>query len=214
MNPEFDFIFTLKPMTHSHRLKLALIGDSGVGKTAMLRKFMDGTFDPNTLITVGIDYQIKPIVVDDTTYQMEIWDTAGQERFRSCTISWCRKSHGIVYVFNVTDRVSFNNIRSWMWMISRIPGLEKSVKILVGNKIDLESATEVSYKEAKKFADEFSMTYVETSANSGHNVIKVFTDVTQQIVDQLEEETAHPTVDVTKTYNVVGEDDTPCCVLL
>ncbi|KYK67979.1 putative small GTP binding protein rab1a, partial [Toxoplasma gondii TgCatPRC2] len=97
------------------------------------------------------------------------WDTAGQERFRTITSSYYRGAHGIIIVYDVTDRESFNNVKNWMMEIDKY-AMEGVSKLLVGNKCDLTSKRTVTYEEGKEFADSCNMRFIETSAKNAHNV--------------------------------------------
>ncbi|KFG41598.1 Ras small GTPase family Ras subfamily protein, partial [Toxoplasma gondii MAS] len=101
------------------------------------------------------------------------WDTAGQERFRTITSSYYRGAHGIIIVYDVTDRESFNNVKNWMMEIDKY-AMEGVSKLLVGNKCDLTSKRTVTYEEGKEFADSCNMRFIETSAKNAHNVEQAF----------------------------------------
>merc|ERR1711972_861040 len=117
----------------------------------------------------------------------QIWDTAGQERFRTITSSYYRGAHGIIIVYDVTDKESFNNVKHWMQEIDKYAadGVNKS---LVGNKCDLASKKVVSYDEAKELADSLSVQFMETSAKNAHNVEQAFQtmakDIKQRVASQ------------------------------
>jgi small GTP-binding protein len=96
-------------------LKMLVIGDSGVGKTCLLLRFSDNSFSTNHLATIGVDFKIKELTLSDgKQYKLQIWDTAGQERFRTITHTYYKGAMGIILVFDLTDRDSFNNIQSWI----------------------------------------------------------------------------------------------------
>jgi Ras-related protein Rab-1A len=195
----------------SDRFKIILIGDSGVGKTAILKRFVDGSFDSYELITVGIDYRIKDVTIDDATYKLEIWDSAGQERFRVITANSCRGSDAFIYVFDVSNRDSFNNIRHWIRMIEKMAGTKKGIKILVGNKADLVSKDLVTATEATEFADDFDMEYIESSAATGYNINRIFIDTTRLIAEKIKDKSSP-----TETIKVVSEktETASCCILV
>merc|ERR1712100_792056 len=141
MNPEYDYLF-----------KLLLIGDSGVGKSCLLLRFADDTYTDSYISTIGVDFKIRTIELDGKTIKLQIWDTAGQERFRTITSSYYRGAHGIIVVFDVTDQESFENVKHWLQEIDKYAN-EGVMKLLVGNKSDLQSKKVVSYDEAKELAD-------------------------------------------------------------
>ncbi|OXB71905.1 UNVERIFIED_CONTAM: hypothetical protein H355_004784 [Colinus virginianus] len=152
--------------------KLLLIGDSGVGKSCLLLRFADDTYTESYISTIGVDFKIRTIDLDGKTVKLQIWDTAGQERFRTITSSYYRGAHGIIIVYDVTDRESFNNVKNWMVEIDKY-AMEGVSKLLVGNKCDLSAKRAVSYEEGKEFADSCNIRFVETSAKNAHNVEQV-----------------------------------------
>eukprot|EP00923_Selenidium_pygospionis_P034802 GHVN01060536.1.p1 GENE.GHVN01060536.1~~GHVN01060536.1.p1 ORF type:complete len:147 (+),score=14.68 GHVN01060536.1:81-521(+) len=125
--PEYNYLF-----------KLLLIGDSGVGKSCLLLRFADDVYTASFIATIGVDFKIRTIEQDGKIIKLQIWDTAGQERFRTITSSYYRGAHGIIIVYDVTDRESFNNVKIWMQEIDKY-AMESVNKLLVGNKSDLSS---------------------------------------------------------------------------
>jgi Ras-related protein Rab-1A len=162
MNPEYDYLF-----------KLLLIGDSGVGKSCLLLRFADDTYTQSYISTIGVDFKIRTIDLEGKTVKLQIWDTAGQERFRTITSSYYRGAHGIIIVYDVTDKESFNNVKHWIQEIDKYAA-EGVKKLLVGNKCDLQSKKVVSYDEAKELADQLEIQFMETSAKNSHNVEQAF----------------------------------------
>lgn len=162
MKPEYDYLF-----------KLLLIGDSGVGKSCLLLRFADDTYTDSYISTIGVDFKIRTIELDSKIVKLQIWDTAGQERFKTITSSYYRGAHGIIIVYDVTDRESFNNVRTWMQEIEKY-AMENVNKLLVGNKCDLTSKKVVTYDEGKELADSYGIRFVETSAKSSHHVEMAF----------------------------------------
>lgn len=169
MNPEYDYLF-----------KLLLIGDSGVGKSCLLLRFADDTYTQSYISTIGVDFKIRTIDLDGKTVKLQIWDTAGQERFRTITSSYYRGAHGIIIVYDVTDKESFNNVKHWIQEIDKYAA-DGVKKLLVGNKCDLMSKKVVSYDEAKELADSLNIQFMETSAKNSHNVEQAFTMMASEI---------------------------------
>eukprot|EP00397_Hematodinium_sp_SG-2012_P015778 GEMP01016076.1.p1 GENE.GEMP01016076.1~~GEMP01016076.1.p1 ORF type:complete len:206 (-),score=42.41 GEMP01016076.1:2199-2816(-) len=176
MNPEYDYLF-----------KLLLIGDSGVGKSCLLLRFADDTYTESYISTIGVDFKIRTIEQEGKVVKLQIWDTAGQERFRTITSSYYRGAHGIIIVYDVTDRESFNNVKHWIQEIGR-NAAEGVNKLLVGNKCDLQSKKAVSYDEGKDLADSLNIKFLETSAKNAHNVEEAFntmgTEIKTRVVQQ------------------------------
>ena len=160
--------------------KLLIIGESGVGKTCLLLRFTDDSFTANHLTTIGIDFKIKIINLENKLIKLQIWDTAGQERFRTITKTYYKGAHGIILTYDVTDQNSFKNIRNWIKQIEA--NAQTNVrKVLVGNKCDKPDRV-VSEEEGKKLADDFGMHFFETSAKTNQNVSEVFTFLTKEIL--------------------------------
>ena len=169
MKKEYDYLF-----------KLLLIGDSGVGKSCLLLRYTDETYQESYISTIGVDFKIKTIELDGKVIKLQIWDTAGQERFRTITSSYYRGAHGIIVVYDVTDQESFNNVKVWLQEIDRYAN-ENVNKLLVGNKSDLTSKKVVDYETAKAFADELGIPFLETSAKSAANVEQSFMTMAAEI---------------------------------
>jgi len=169
MTPEYDYLF-----------KLLLIGDSGVGKSCLLLRFADDTYTESYISTIGVDFKIRTLDLEGKTVKLQIWDTAGQERFRTITSSYYRGAHGIIVVYDVTDKESFNNVKHWMQEIDKYAA-DGVNKLLVGNKCDLASKKVVSYDEAKELADSLGVQFMETSAKNAHNVEQAFQTMAGEI---------------------------------
>jgi len=170
---DYDFLF-----------KLLLIGDSGVGKSCLLLRFADDTYTESYISTIGVDFKIRTIELDGKTVKLQIWDTAGQERFRTITSSYYRGAHGIIIVYDITDRESFDNVKQWLSEIDRY-ACENVNKLLVGNKCDMDSKRQVEYEEAKAFADERGIPFLETSAKDATNVEKAFIQMAGDIKNRM-----------------------------
>ena len=157
-----------------------LIGDSGVGKSCLLFRFADDTYQESYISTIGVDFKIRTVELEGKTIKLQIWDTAGQERFRTITSSYYRGAHGIIVVYDVTDQESFNNVKTWLSEIDRYAN-ENVNKLLVGNKSDLTSKKVVDYATAKAFADEIGIPFMETSAKNATNVEQAFVTMANEI---------------------------------
>merc|ERR1712183_277929 len=156
------------------------IGDSGVGKSCLLLRFADDTYTESYISTIGVDFKIRTLGLDGKTVKLQIWDTAGQERFRTITSSYYRGAHGIIVVYDCTDKESFNNVKHWMQEIDKYAA-DGVNKLLVGNKCDLASKKVVPYDEAKELADSLAVQFMETSAKNAHNVEQAFQTMASEI---------------------------------
>ncbi|XP_024861407.1 ras and EF-hand domain-containing protein isoform X2 [Kryptolebias marmoratus] len=154
--------------------KVVLVGNSSVGKTSLLRSFCEGRFHPSTTATVGIDYSVKTLTLDNMQVAMQLWDTAGQERYRSITKQFFRKADGVVVMYDVTVKGSFKAVRPWLLNVQEAAG-EGIPILLLGNKMDMEGEREVSCKDAKQLAFENKVMFFEVSAFTGENVTEALT---------------------------------------
>ena len=146
------------------------------------------SFSPTFITTIGIDFKIKTIELDGKVIKLQIWDTAGQERFRTITTSYFRGAQGILLVYDVTDRGSFDNIRNWVAQIQQHADLNVN-KILVGNKVDVpEGKRVVSEEEGKRLADEYGIQCFQTSAKNNINVQEAFNAIARAVKQRLTRE--------------------------
>lgn len=165
---------------HDYLLKVLTLGECGVGKTSIILRYVDNKFNKNHLITIGLDFKVKLLNIKGRTVKMKIWDTAGQERFRSISRQYYRGSDGIVLVYDVGDRNSFEKVSGW---INQIHGETDSnvVCILVGNKSDFNER-KVSTEEGKNLANDFGLDFYETSALKNLNITECFDDLVWRIL--------------------------------
>jgi len=163
-------------------IKIILIGDSCVGKTNIISRFIKDEFNENSKSTVGVEYAVKVMNHFDLKLRLQIWDTAGQERFRAVTTSFYKNSSGALVVFDITKESSFRQVDNWIQELKEAAGNEVCI-ILVGNKIDLQNKREVSeeqaYEKAKKYGNNhikiLDIDYVETSALNNSYITYTFT---------------------------------------
>ena len=161
-------------------LKILLVGDSSVGKTTLLLKYVDGQFSENHITTIGVEYKDKELIVNNRKVNIQIWDTSGQERYQSITKNFYRNADGILFVFDVTNEDSFNHLKKWLITSEDI---EKDFKkIIVGNKMDLEDKIVINKEKADKFAEKKNMKCFLTSAKDGTNVDVIFQEIAELIL--------------------------------
>lgn len=122
--------------------KIIIIGDSGVGKTNLLTKFCEGLFKETYVATIGVDFKLKTMTIDDCKVKLQIWDTAGQERFRNITQTYYKGASGIILTYGINNKQSFKNIHIWVKQIESNTN-ETISKILIASKADLESERQV-----------------------------------------------------------------------
>ena len=159
---EYDFIF-----------KVLLLGNSDVGKSSLLLRYVDSVWNDAFVPTIGVDFKVKTLTINEKKVKMQIWDTAGQERFRTVVATYFRGAHGILLLYDVTNKDSFKNLESWLIEIEK-NAKEKVLKILIGNKCDLTDDREISTEEGKAFALRNGMEFMETSAKMNTNVTEAF----------------------------------------
>mmetsp|Transcript_42837 Transcript_42837/g.93877 ORF Transcript_42837/g.93877 Transcript_42837/m.93877 type:complete len:215 (-) Transcript_42837:592-1236(-) len=176
-------------------IKLLLIGDSGVGKSSILARFADDSFSQTFITTIGIDFKIRTITLDDKRIKLQIWDTAGQERFRTITTAYYRGAMGILLVYDVTNQASFDSISGWMRAIEQHAS-DTVNKVLLGNKADtsgsLASARRVSTEQGQKLAAEYGLKFFETSAKNDINVENAFFTIARDIKHRITTTAAAP----------------------
>ena len=163
--------------------KILLLGDTSVGKTCFLMRYADNTFQEIHLSTIGLDYKLKNVQIDDgKIVKIQIWDTAGQDRFRSITKNYYKGAHGIILLYDVTSRKTFENVANWVTQIKEEVSDKVNI-ILVGNKIDDEKNRKVSTKEGEEIAKEYGLSFFETSAKSGINIDTTFNELVKKTVE-------------------------------
>jgi len=165
---------------YDYKFKVLMCGDSNVGKSSLVLRFADNTYSEDFISTIGVDFKVKKLEVGNNMVQLAVWDTAGQERFRTISSGYYRGAHGIIIVFDVTNKQSFENISNWMQDIDKYS--LNIAKVLVGNKADLKDR-QIQFVTAQKFAQSVNMEYFETSAKENVNVLSVFTHIASEIKD-------------------------------
>jgi len=174
--------------TDDYLFILVLIGDSGVGKSCLLLRFADDKWTDSYISTIGVDFKIRTIELDQKTIKLQIWDTAGQERFRTISSTYYRGAHGIIVVYDVTNRTSFDNVKRWLTEIDKY-ARENVNKLLVGNKADIADTDggvrQVATDEGKQFAEQNDIPFLETSAKLGTFVDTAFLMMAHEIKNKM-----------------------------
>ena len=161
--------------------KILTIGESNVGKTSILRRFVENKFSKIHLSTIGIDYRTKSLHVYGKDIKLKIWDTAGQERYHNITSQIYKGADGIMLVYDVTEETSFIKIKDWMeQIITNIGGDEISI-VLLGNKCDVEERA-ITKERGQEMADSLKVFYYETSALNGMGINDAFEGLTKEIM--------------------------------
>jgi small GTP-binding protein len=160
--------------------KFIIIGSSGVGKTALLKRLTEDTFTSDSQSTIGVEFDSTLVEVDGQTIKLQIWDTAGQERFRSIAKAYFRNAVGVILVFDIAERKTFDDVNMWLNDVHSLCD-PTAIVMLVGNKVDLSANRVVTLAEAEQYAQHHQLTYLETSAMNGANVKEAFERVATQI---------------------------------
>ena len=169
-------------------IKLLLIGNAYVGKTLIVQKFLDNTFSKTTMTTIGVDLQYKVLDINGKKVKYLIWDTAGEDRMKTMTYAYYRGCHVVLIVYDVTSKKSFENVTTWVECVDKF-AKSNVLRILVGNKTDLEDKRVISKEEGKKLAEENGLKFYEISAKTMNGLVEMFEDVAKEYV-QINEQKA------------------------
>ena len=161
-------------------VSILTVGETQVGKTSLILRFIDRVFYYDTKTTIGVDFKVKRISLLERTILVKIWDSAGQERFKTVTRQYYKNAEGVMLIYDVTSEKSFSMIEEWFTSI--IENKTKGARvILIGNKTDSVNRV-ISEEQGKSLAKKYEVQYYETSALSGENVDKVFEELAESIL--------------------------------
>ncbi len=163
-----------------YKIKIIVVGDSGVGKTNLINRFASDKFDTNSKATIGVEFVYKTLKINKEVIKIEVWDTAGQERYRAITSSYYKGAKGAIIVYDITNEDSFNNVESWMNEVTK-KGQRDIQFLLLGNKKDLVNDREVSEEKGIEKARELNMHLFEASALEKTNVNEAFNYLMREI---------------------------------
>ena len=164
--------------------KYIIIGDSFVGKSKILLRYTNNTYNENFVITIGAEFGAKTIIIDEQEIRIQIWDTAGMENFKSITRSYYKNSICALIVYDISNKDSFKNVLNWI-EDCKVFSPKNILLVLIGNKSDLNDKRQVSIEEGKKVADENNMIFFETSAKDNVNINEVFLKSAQKILENI-----------------------------
>lgn len=167
---------------NEYKFKVVVVGDSGVGKTNLIHRFVKNNFNENTKATVGVEFLSKTFQIKGEIFKIEVWDTAGQERYKAITSSYYKGSNGALIVYDLTRESSFQNIEKWAKELKEKSN-DNVCLIMVGNKSDLKSEIKVQTDEALEKAKMLNIPFMETSALDGNGVKEAFFTLIRQMYD-------------------------------
>ena len=168
---------------YDYLLKIVIIGNTSVGKSSIIRRFCDGDYINHHISTIGVDFRVKTIDIDDYLYaKLQIWDTSGQERFKTITSSYYRGSHGVIVVYDISDLQSFKDVKKWIKELINFTS-PNIVLILVANKCDLKNKRVVSFESGKELADSYGILFIEVSSMSNININDIFYKLAKAVVN-------------------------------
>ena len=170
LTEEYDLMF-----------KILLLGDSGVGKSSLLLRYTKNEFISDLRSTIGVEFALKYLTIDNFQLKVQIWDTAGMERYRSITNAYYKGAKGVIVVYDICRKKSFENVDKWIDDF-KSKADDDAVIILIGNKSDLDEKREVSKEEAESKAQKNKFGFMETSAKDNNNVQKAFETLFHEIV--------------------------------
>ncbi|OWA49886.1 putative Ras-related protein Rab-13 [Hypsibius exemplaris] len=208
--------------TDEIHMKIMMVGDTAVGKTSIVRRIVEDAFTYQENATVGLDFKIRRMLVDNIQVRLQIWDTAGQERFQSITTQYFNRAHGFFLVYDITNDRSFKNLDKWMQEI-RQKGQSNVEIILLANKGDREEDRKVSREAGLEFAKKNGLTLWEISAQSNAQIERAFLELMRKVMDRrkYELEEGAKAMDFSSSYTLMNGPLAPgekhhlrkrCCV--
>ena len=203
MEEEYDYIF-----------KVLLVGNSDVGKSSLILRYVDQIWNDVFVPTIGVDFKVKSLEIENKSIKLQIWDTAGQERFRNVISSYFKGAHGILLIFDITSRDSFKELENWLAEVEKNASTQ-ILKILIGNKCDLEEEREISKDEGEAFAMRNGMQYIETSAKINTNVNEAFEALSKIMVEYYSKKSSanneNKTIKMNKGTDITIPKKKKCC---
>ena len=197
--------------------KIVLIGDSFVGKTNIMSKYLNNEFHEDSKATVGVEFGAKKFDIEGKSVKAQIWDTAGQERYKSITSTYYKGAKGALIVYDITRKETFDSVDRWISEVLN-SGDKNMTMLLIGNKCDLDNQRQVTKEQGEEKAKAFKVAFLETSASSGENLDVAFEMIMKEVYskckneldeeDRMEEMQIGKEIDLTKEKKV---DKKKCC---
>ena len=166
---------------YDHIFKIITLGESGIGKTSLIKRFAHDIFEENRVPTIVVDFLIKVLDIENKIIKIQLWDICGSERFKTVSPSYYRRTNGAIVAYDISDKWSFDRVKFWVNEVKKHPEIKTNV-VIVGTKCDILDR-EVTEEEGKKLADELGVRYFETSAKTGYNVNEAYNFLIRDIFD-------------------------------
>ena len=169
-----------------YMVKIIIVGNSNVGKTNIVTRYVKGEFSNEYMITIGMDFLTCNLELDNKIFKLRLWDTAGSEKFRSVTRGYYSNTCYALIVYDITDDSSFNSVKQWIEDVQSFANKGTNL-VLVGNKLDLNNKRKISKEEGQNLATEYGMDFYESSALTGENINDIFEGICQKVNQQIDE---------------------------
>jgi Ras-related protein Rab-8A len=189
--------------------KVLLLGNSYVGKTCILLRFSEDIFKENYDVTIGLNYRIKSMTIENNPIKMQIWDTSGEEKFKAIAKNFYRGAHGVLLVYDICQKNSFLDVKSWIEQIIENADNDDIVMILCGNKCDNERERKISREEGENLAKNYGIPFFECSAKNNININKMFETMAQKIFSKVGNRQSSS---VKLTPNSIKKKIGKCCI--
>lgn len=165
--------------------KILLLGDCSSGKTSLIYRLTYNNFLEYYVSTIGIDFNIKSLVVNDKKVKLQLWDSCGQERFNALTRSYYRNTDAFIICYDISSHKSFENAKFWIKELEKYVIDHPVIKILVGTKTDLDESRNITYDDGKKYADSLGIQFIETSSKNNKNIKELFHNLSSELLDKV-----------------------------
>ena len=188
--------------------KVLLLGNSYVGKTCILLRFSEDTYNDDYEVTIGLNYRIKTLNIDNNPIRMQIWDTSGEEKFKAIAKNFYRGAHGVLLIYDICEKNSFLDVKSWIEQIIENTDNDDIVMILCGNKCDMEKERNISRNEGENLANSYKIPFFECSAKENINIDEIFNTMAKNIYEKVGN---RYTISVKLNSNNFKKRITKCC---
>ena len=166
---------------YDHIFKIITLGESGIGKTSLITRFAHDIFEENHLASIGFEFLIKVLDIENKIIKIQLWDICGSTRLRIVSSSYYRRTNGAIVAYDISDKWSFDQVKTWIEDVKAYSNTEINI-VIVGTKCD-RLDRKVTEEEGKKLADELGVRYFETSAKTGYNVNEAYNFLIKNIID-------------------------------